>query len=386
MTKESLIDFYSSVRSKTEAICKPLEEDAFGLQPIEEVSPPKWHLGHTTWFLESFILEHYFPDYKIFHKDFAFVFNSYYESLGDRVARSERGQMQFPKLDDVYKYRKYVDDHIVELFKEKELNPEVQKLLITGCHHEQQHQELLLTDIKYIYSKSNDDWLYGKLLEVDVPTDALDYISVKEGVYEIGYSGDGFHFDNEAKRHKVYLQGFEIASLPVTNGEFLEFIEDGGYQNFKYWHSDGWQWVKEQKILAPYYWKQINNGWKEFTLGGWEDVNSARAVAHISFYEAFAFAEWKGMRLPTEAEWEVASDLFEWGRRWEWTMSGYLPYPGYIKEEGALGEYNGKFMVNQMVLRGSSIATSKGHSRKTYRNFFHPQYRWQFTGLRLVRK
>ena len=256
-----------------------------------------------------------------------------------------------------------------------------------GLNHEQQHQELLFTDLKYIlghnplfptYTTSRDD-----VKGAEVPTN--EYLKITEGVYEIGFQGEGFCFDNELGRHKIYLQEFEIARDLVTNAEFLEFINDGGYQDFRHWHAEGWDWIKKSQAIAPLYWHKLEGEWMNYTLQGLKRILTEDALCHINFYEAAAFASWKGMRLPTEMEWEIASNQLNWGTRWEWTGSAYLPYPGFSKAPGAIGEYNGKFMVNQMVLRGSSIATPAGHSRNTYRNFFHPSHQWQFTGLRLAR-
>ncbi|HEY5692498.1 MAG TPA: SUMF1/EgtB/PvdO family nonheme iron enzyme, partial [Cyclobacteriaceae bacterium] len=260
-------------------------------------------------------------------------------------------------------------------------------LLELGLNHEQQHQELLLTDIKYILGHNPLFPPYDCEFK-EVKDEIVDgvLIHVPEGTYEIGFEGNGFHFDNEAQTHKVYLHAYQIRKGLVTNGEYLSFIEDGGYQDSKYWHSDGWTWLNENKITSPLYWHFINDQWKRYALAGLELINLNQPVTHVSFYEASAFAEWTGMRLPTEFEWEAASEQFKWGQRWEHTNSAYLPYPGFLKPEGAIGEYNGKFMINQMVLRGSSVATPIGHSRKTYRNFFHPHLQWQFSGIRLCKK
>lgn len=255
-----------------------------------------------------------------------------------------------------------------------------------GLNHEQQHQELLLTDIKYILGHNPLFPAYRKGIFISEESSSqCEMIKVREGVYEIGFHGEGFCFDNEFGRHKVYLNDFEIASRPVSNKEYLRFIEDDGYGDFRHWHAEGWDWVKQQNAKAPLYWHFIAGRWMHYTLEGLQDINPDASVCHVNFYEASAFASWKGMRLPTEAEWEIASEIIDWGERWEWTESAYLPYPGFKKESGAVGEYNGKFMVNQMVLRGASVATPRGHSRNTYRNFFHAKLQWQFTGIRLVK-
>jgi ergothioneine biosynthesis protein EgtB len=267
------------------------------------------------------------------------------------------------------------------------LEDEALDLLELGLNHEQQHQELLLTDIKFILGHNPLFPVYhDKFQETESGAHKDGHIEIGEGIFEVGYSGKGFHFDNEEKCHKVHLETFQIAKNLVTNEEYLGFIKDGGYQNAKYWHSDGWTWLKEHDVSHPLYWHFIDDEWRRYSLSGLETISANDPVTHISFYEASAFAEWAGMRLPTEFEWEVASDQFDWGQRWEHTNSAYLPYPGFLKPEGAIGEYNGKFMINQMVLRGSSIATPKGHSRKTYRNFFHPHLQWQFSGIRLCKK
>ena len=382
---QNLTALFLEARAYTETLCKPLEIEDYVVQPIMDVSPPKWHLGHTTWFFEEFILKRHKPGYQLFHDDFAFVFNSYYETLGKRVIRNDRGNLSRPGVAKVYDYRHYVTNEMKE-FLSNEIPAELEEVLLIGIHHEKQHQELLMTDIKYILGNNPLLPKYNNLY-IENPTiqENQEWISVDEGVYEIGYSGSDFCYDNELGRHKVYLNNYQISNREVTNGEFLEFINAGGYQDFNHWHADGWEWVKQEKITQPMYWHKIEDEWHQYTLQGLIKLDLEAAVCHVSYYEAFAYAQWKGFRLPTEFEWEAAQALFNWGQRWEWTESAYLPYPGYKKAPGALGEYNGKFMVNQKVLRGSSVVSASNHIRSTYRNFFQPNLRWQYTGIRLAK-
>ncbi len=382
---KALLERYNKVRQYTESIFKPLAVEDYIAQPIAIVSPPKWSLGHTTWFFETFILETYKPGYKPFDPVFAFLFNSYYNNAGDRILRHKRGDLTRPTVAEVYNYRHYVDKEMNRLL-EIEIPKEVQELIELGLQHEQQHQELFWTDLKYTFSLNPLGHYYEDSLPFSEKAEPvkINFITFNEGLVKIGYEGDGFCYDNELSRHKVFLHDFEIADRLVTNAEFIEFIEEGGYEDFNCWHDEGWKWVNENQINAPLYWEKEDGIWTYYTLEGRMAVKPNEAVKHISFYEAFAYAEWKGLRLPTEFEWEAAADHFQWGSRWEWTNSAYLPYPGFSKAEGAVGEYNGKFMVSQMILRGASLVTSPLHSRKTYRNFFHPWERWQFTGIRLA--
>ena len=380
-----LRQLFLETRAQTEIICEPLQIEDYVVQPITDVSPPKWHLGHTSWFFEEFILKKHLPHYKIFDKDFAYVFNSYYESVGEKVVRTDRGNLSRPTVEQVYEYRTYVTKAMAD-FLQGEIPPEINSIIEIGIHHEKQHQELLLTDIKYILGNNPLLPKYNEALEENpIENFEREWLKIPEGIYEIGHEGEGFAYDNELGRHKVFLNDFSISNKLITNGEFLEFMETGGYKEVLLWHSEAWEWLKTNKISAPLYWHKIDGIWHQYTLGGLKKLDKKAPLSHVSYYEAAAFAQWKKLRLPTEFEWEIAQSKFDWGKRWEWTESAYLPYPNFIKLEGALGEYNGKFMVNQKVLRGGSVATSEGHTRKTYRNFFHPHLRWQFTGVRLAK-
>lgn len=380
-----LVNKFKKVRQHSIHLCRTLQTEDFVVQPVVDVSPPKWHLAHTTWFWEEMVLSQHVNEYKRFHPRYAFLFNSYYDSVGERVLRLDRGNMSRPTVDDIFAYRRYVDEKMEEF-----LSGDVQHLralIELAINHEQQHQELLLTDIKYILGHNPLFPVYDADFDEGSPVDAkLSYIHVEEGIYSIGASGEDFFFDNEGDRHNVFISDFSIANTLVSNGEFLEFMADGGYTTPTLWHSDGWAWKNAADVNSPMYWHKLDGQWFRYALTGLQPVRLDEPVTHINFYEASAFAEWKGERLPTEFEWEAASNLFSWGSRWEHTQSAYTPYPGFKKAPGALGEYNGKFMVNQMVLRGASVATPDGHSRKTYRNFFHPHLRWQFTGIRLCKK
>lgn len=381
----NLLDYFSLTRERTLNLCEDLEPEDFNLQGAEFTSPAKWHLAHTTWFFETMVLKQFLPEYKVFNERFAYLFNSYYNTLGERVLRNNRGMLSRPYVDEIFKYRSYVDLYLKKLI-ESSSDKKLIDLIILGLQHEEQHQELLQTDLKYslFLNPFNVDQK-DRPKNTEPPFTKATWIKIPEDIYEIGYQGQGFCFDNELNQHKVFLNSFEISHDLVLNSEFIEFIEDGGYKNFNLWLDEGWAWLKNAEVQAPLYWRKTAQGWMNFIKDGLIPIDRNDYVNHISLYEAMAFATWKGMRLATEFEWEAAADKINWGKRWEWTNSAYLPYPGFKIASGAVGEYNGKFMSNQMVLRGASVATSEGHSRKTYRNFFHSNAQWQFTGIRLVK-
>lgn len=377
---------YVDVRRRTELLCEPLATEDYVPQPVVDVSPVKWNIAHTTWFFEEIILKPFVEGYREVDPLYSFLFNSYYNSVGERTLRHKRGDLSRPTVAEVFEYRERVDEAMRRLLAGTP-SAAILELAQLGINHEQQHQELFLSDLKYTFSLNPADPVYRSdfaLVESDVPQqDGFEEIA--GGLYEIGFEGEGFCFDNELARHKVFLEDFSIARGLVSNGEYMEFIEDGGYSDFRLWHSDGWDWLRAHGIDSPLYWNNADGKWDQYTLAGRRPVRPDDPVCHVSYYEAAAYSAWRGMRLPTEFEWEAANARFDWGARWEWTNSAYLPYPRFTVAKGAVGEYNGKFMVNQMVLRGASPATPDGHSRPTYRNFFHPHLRWQFNGIRLAK-
>jgi ergothioneine biosynthesis protein EgtB len=409
-----LAERYQAVRSRTEALTEPLEVEDFVVSSMPDVSPTKWHLAHTSWFFETFVLAPFDDAYRTPNPRYAFLFNSYYVQAGERHCRAQRGLVTRPTVREVFAYRAHVDEHmrrLIDRIAGDEAHPAA-ALIELGLHHEQQHQELLLTDIKHVLWTNPLRPAYRPTVTQIVQDSApLDWRTVAEGVYRIGYEGDGFAFDNERPVHRVFVDTYRMASRLVNNREFLAFIEDGGYRRAELWLANGWAAVQERRWAAPLYWERHDDAWLEFTLGGLRPVNPAEPVCHVSYYEADAFARWAGYRLPTEAEWEIVaahrgitgnfadSGRFHpvaatpstrssmpglFGDVWQWTQSAYLAYPGYAPSPGAIGEYNGKWMSDQWVLRGASCATPRSHARATYRNFFASDTRWQFTGIRLA--
>lgn len=384
----NILNRFRQIRNQTETIAGPLKIEDCVVQPELFVSPPKWHLAHTTWFFETLVLKKFLPHYKVFNPQFDFLFNSYYNALGKKLKREKRGFLTRPEIDEVYKYREYVNQNTERLFEEEIAGIEdAAAILELGLQHEQQHQELLWYDIKYILGTQPFFPAYGihnPLKREDQKT-SNGFVYIKGGDYTIGYQGKGFCYDNELEAHEVKVRDFSIARCLVTVGDYLEFVQSGGYEKFEYWHDDGWSFINDNGIKAPLYWVLNDEELEIYTLCGLQKATLQEPVNHLSYYEAAAFAKWKGCRLPTEHEWEAAADKLNYGMRWEWTESAYLPYPGFREFEGEAAEYNGKFMVNQKVLRGGSEATPINHFRKTYRNFFHPEMRWMFSGLRLVK-
>lgn len=412
-------DRYIRVRLHSQSICQTLAPEDFVIQSMDDVSPLRWHLAHTTWFFETFVLKK-FPNFRPVSESFEYLFNSYYNTVGDQFPRSRRGTLSRPTVDEIVGYRRAVDERmILALDDPRAMDDETLRVIELGLHHEQQHQELMLTDIKHVFSCNP---IYPAVFDAPAkPSSPIKkaWISFDDGVHEIGYRGDGFAFDNESPRHRVFTESFQIANALVTNADYQAFIEDGAYTRPEFWLSMGWNWVRENNVKCPLYWLDDDNAWHEFTTGGVVPLHPHHPVTHVSYFEADAFARWSGARLPTEAEWEVAcgdmpvigdfaDDRIDagyavhpsqaiapesdgaslhgmFGGVWQWTSSSYNAYPGYRAPPGALGEYNGKFMCNQYVLRGGSCATPRGHVRRTYRNFFPPEARWQFMGLRLAR-
>jgi ergothioneine biosynthesis protein EgtB len=413
---EKLTARFRDVREFSAHLCETLKPEDYVVQSMPDVSPTKWHLAHTSWFFETFVLKVWMPRYRTAVPQYAYLFNSYYNAAGDMHRRDLRGLISRPTVEETYRYRESIDEAVLELIETagEELLEEMEPVLILGLHHEQQHQELLVTDIKNVFAQNP---LYPVYRVRDSTPERrsispAQFVNFEESMVEIGHDGGGFSYDNEGPRHRAFVPAFSLASRPVTNGEYLAFIESGAYARPEFWLSLGWNTVNEQRWTAPLYWIKQDGAWWNFTLSGVRPIDESEPVTHVSYFEADAYANWEGSRLPTEFEWEKAgADLLiegnfvgtgrfhpapvkaetgcelsqVFGDVWEWTRSAYLPYPGYRAVAGALGEYNGKFMCNQMVLRGGSCATSREHIRPTYRNFFQPEKRWQFTGIRLAR-
>ncbi len=418
-TRDELSARFTAIREFTELLCESLEVEDYCIQSMPDASPARWHLAHTTWFFETFILEP-FGRQGPAPSDFRYLFNSYYNAVGDQFPRAQRGLLSRPTVREIYSYRREVTAAVLELLgsEPSNLSDEFTQLLELGLQHEQQHQELILTDIKHaLYQNPSRPALRTATLSDTVSATELEWLSFPGGVQSIGSANETamFSFDNERPTHQVFLQPYQLANRLVTNGEYLDFIEDGGYQKSHFWLSEGWSWVGTNSILCPLYWEQVDGEWQEYTLAGMQSLHGDRPVCHLNYFEADAYARWAGKRLPTESEWEsaaLATARFEekcenfaelsvsrglpihpqvehhkcglLGNVWQWTSSAYSPYPGFAPQSGAVGEYNGKFMCNQYVLRGGSVATSSTHIRPTYRNFFPTSARWQFSGIRLA--
>ena len=383
------IPLYDAVRAASLALAAPLSPEDCQVQSMPDVSPTKWHLAHVSWFFETFLLIPHLAGYRVFDPDYALLFNSYYVGVGDRHPRPRRGLLSRPSLDEIFAYRRHVDEAMHRLLRRT--NEAWLHLLDLGLHHEQQHQELVLMDIQHVLAQNPIGPAYSQSASQPSPApgEAAGWRSVPGGLYEIGHGGAGFAFDNEGPRHRLWLEPFEMADRLVTAGEYRAFIDDGGYRRPELWLSDGWAAADAEGWTAPLYWSCGDQGWTSFGLRGRRPLDDGQPLLHISYYEADAFARWAGCRLPTEAEWEVGAALGGLsqmdGVGWQWTASPYVAYPGFRPMAGAVGEYNGKFMVNQMVLRGGSFATPEGHTRISYRNFFPPAARWAFSALRLAR-
>lgn len=400
-----LSEHYQSVRTLTRDLCRTLAPEDMVVQSMPDASPAKWHLAHTTWFFENFILQPYVENYQLFHPRYGYLFNSYYQGAGRMHARPQRGLLSRPTAAEIIRYREHVDEHMQRLMRQRAGDVQLAFLVTLGLNHEQQHQELLLTDIKHLFSLNPLKPVWRELAAPPrSASQKLEFIERPEGLFQIGHLGDGFAFDNETPRHRVFLQAHSIANRLVTNGEYLEFIRAGGYSKPELWLSDGWSTVQREGWQRPLYWDDDLTA--AFTLGGERELDANAPVCHVSYYEADAFARWAGTRLPTETEWEnfaagqpiagnfLDNGLFQpatgstphaYGDVWQWTSNAYSPYPGYQPLAGTLGEYNGKFMANQLVLRGGSCVTPRDHIRASYRNFFYPQQRWQFMGIRLAK-
>lgn len=414
LSKDQLLEAFRKVREFTNYLVDPLEIEDFVIQPMESASPAKWHLAHTSWFFETFVLGKFQPGFESLHPQYAYFFNSYYLQTGVPFTRARRGMLSRPTVKEVFEYRAYVNEQLARFIENcsEETWNEVAPVIEIGNHHEQQHQELILTDLKFLLAQNPLLPVYRDRVIAESPApQEINWIQFDEGMVKVGNKGKEFTYDNEHPRHRTFVQNYELSDRLITNKEFLEFINEGGYEHSEFWLDEGWSTKNREGWNAPLYWFRRDSKWMNFTLSGARNIDENEPVTHISYYEADAFARWKGVRLPTEQEWEhacgkreregnfVDNDYFHpvplqnnppglkqmYGDTWEWTMSSYSPYPNYKPLPGALGEYNGKFMANQYVLRGGSCATSKSHIRRTYRNFFHADARWQFSGIRLAR-